>query len=671
IVHAQPEALARFNYTLPARLEQIIRKCLEKEPDRRYQSARDVLIDLKNLKRDLEAGAAILERSAEQQPVPHHRGFVRSLWQGPSRAILAILIALGALTVAQIYFQRAPVEVRAVRSFVLPPENWSLALNNQLAVSPDGRRLAFIATTVEGNSLLWVRSLDTLSAQALAGTEGGRHPFWSRDSRFLGFFANGKLKKIDASGGPALALCDAPMGRGGTWNRDGVIIFAPFLTSALHRVSASGGVSSPVTELDEARGEGTHRWPHFLPDGQHFLYLARRDPRSESEGAIFVASLESKESKRLVPTNSNAAYAQGHLLFMRQETLMAQPFDPDRLEATGDAFPLADEIRYLPAPNTIGLFSVSQNGVLAYQSSREGRDRRLTWFDRNGKPLGVLGDVAHYGEFSLSPDNKRVLAVILEPKTGNRDLWNYEVTRNLRTRYTFDRASEGSPVWSPDGSSIILHSNRKGYHDLYQKAASGAGSEELLLESNISKYPTSRSPDGRFLLYHTVDSKTANDLWILPLQGDQESKIPRGEPFPFSHTEFNELRGQFSSDGRWVAYESNESGRGEIYVVPFPGPGAKRQISTSGGRRPIWRGDGKEIFYTTTPGNKLAAVEVNGDGATLEVGVMRPLFDYGGGEWDAYDVTADGQRFLISMAVEEKAPSPITLVQNWTADLKR
>ncbi len=414
----------------------------------------------------------------------------------------------------------------------------------------------------------------------------------------------------------------------------------------------------------DPRSSITHRWPTFLPDGKHFLYLGGTFGIGEGT-AIYVASLESKESKLVLRANSNVEYAEGYLLYQRETTLMAQPFDAKRLETVGEAFPLAEQVQQGVGNVTAGFFSVSENGILAYQAGNENGSSQLTWFDRSGKQLGVLGDQAVYSSVRLSPDGKRATVNVIDPQSGRPDIWLYEVARNRRTRFTFDPAQERLLAWSPDGSSIAFSSNRKGHFDIYQKASSGAGNEELLLESNFDKQPTSWSRDGRFLLYWTIDPKTQADIWILPLSGDRT-------PFPFLNTEFNEGNGQFSPDGRWIAYFSTESGRVELYVAPFPGPGGKRQISTSGATVPArWRGDGKEIFYLA-PDNKLMAAEVNGQGATLEVGAVRALFEVRrGGPGSVYDVTGDGQRFLVNTAVEQKTSSPITLVVNWTADLKK
>ena len=655
ILKEDPPELSDTNKTVSQALERLVNHCLEKNPESRFHSARDLAFALESL-----SGSTSTEASAVPAVGPP-RMKKRELiaW------IMAAAAALTAMVFAIAIFRRAPTEVRTVRSFILPPEkssfDFSARVGSNIAVSPDGRRLAFVAA-VEGKQLLWIRSLESVSVQALAGTEGAIYPFWSADSRFVGFFAEQKLKKIDVAGGPPITLCNAPDGRGGTWNRDGVIVFAPTSTGGLYRVSAAGGVATAVTKLDEARVENSHRWPFFLPDGEHFLYLSGGGAGfTISEGAaIAVSSLTKQDSKVITSANSNTAYAQGYLLFLRERTLMAQGFDPKRLETTGDAFPIGEQVQTGRAPGT-GIFSVSEDGVLVYQSGPGESGSELIWFDRTNKPVGKLGDLSPYNSFSLSPDGKSA-TVAVSNQVGGSNLWLYEVARGLKTPFTFGPAQTRGQVWSPDGGTIFFTSNRKGHFDLYRKASSGAGSEELLLESNLDKTATSISPDGRFLLYHTVDPKTKQDLWVLPLDGGQK-------PFAFLQEQSNEGNAHFSPNGRWLAYQSDESGRSEIYVTPFPSPSGKRQISTSGGRWPKWRG--KEVFYLTLD-NKLMVSEVNVNGETVEIGSARSLFEIRpGGPGNVYDVSADGQRFLVNMAVEQQITAPLTLVLNWTADLKK
>ena len=461
------------------------------------------------------------------EPVkPQEKSFLRNDRAAWSIAALAILVAaLGWGAFA--YLRHAPETAQPVRFFISPPGTGQLAMTastasgavvGPLAISPDGRRIAIVTTGADGKSQLWVRSLDTLVAQSLAGTEGAFQPFWSPDSRFIGFFADGKLKKIEVSGGPPITLSDAPDPRAGTWNREGVIVFGPTRSSALQRVSAAGGVPTTATTL--AQGETVHMRPFFLPDGQHFLYRPSTGPGG---GPTYVGSLNSAERKFLFDADSsNVVYSEGHLLFLRETTLMAQPFDAQRLVLTGDAFPIAENIRDSGTTNPTGVFSVSENGVLVYETGTATAGDQLLWLDRTGKQIGVLGDSALYsrpGAFS-----RREASFLQHYRSGGkgRDIWFYDVARGLRTRFTFGPGTALTSVWSPDGSRIVFNVNRKGHLDLYQKSSSGAGTEEVLLEDNLDKVPTSWSPDGRFILYRTGVGQTGRGLFLLPLSGDHK-----------------------------------------------------------------------------------------------------------------------------------------------------
>jgi Tol biopolymer transport system component len=649
IVKEEPAELAEVS--VPAGLERVMRRCLEKRVEERFHSAHDLGFALEALATPSgsQLGAAALPLAPETQGKARGPRWLNSQWLGWAVAgVLLLGLLLGPVT----WFQRAPVEVRAIRSFIPPPENSSL-LGTGLAISPDGRQLAFVARTAQDNPLIRVRSLDALADRALPGTDGATHPFWSPDSRSLGFFAGGKLRRVEVAGGPPLILCDAPDGRGGTWNHDGVIVFASAMPDLLYRVSAAGGQASAIAKFAEGRAGSSYFFPSFLPDGQRFLYLSQR--------MIHVASLDSPAGKPLLQADSKAVYVQGYLLFARAGTLMAQPFDTRRLETAGDAFSVAEQVNVLTDGSAA--FSVSEQGILAYQTGAFMSGSRLTWFDRNGKQTGVLGDSAIYRSINLSPDGKSV-AVQISDLQNAQDLWLYEVTRGIRTPFTTDGNANRSAVWSPDGNRLVFNSRRKGEIDLYQRAADGTG-EELLFASDLEETPSSWSLDGRFLLFHTYgDPKTKADVWVLPLEGARK-------PLPLLQTEFTERRGQFSPDGRWIVYTSDESGREEVYVAAFPGPGGKRRVSTAGGIFPRWRG--KEIFYLTTD-NKLMAAEVNAQGTALKVGAVRALFEFRPASVTAaypYDVTTDGQRFLINPAVEQSASAPITLVQNWTAGVKK
>jgi eukaryotic-like serine/threonine-protein kinase len=620
---------------VPEKVRRLLQTCLQKDPRQRLQAIGDARLLLEDV-----------------EPLPHGRGsagsrFGWAAWGGTAIAVIA------AAALAFVHFREAAPETPVLRATILPPDNTAINYANGLglpALSPDGKRIVFGAQTADGKAPLWVRSLDALTVQPLAGTERATFPFWSPDSRFIAFFADGRLKKMDASGGPAITLADAVAGRGGSWSRDGVIVFKPANTAGpLLRVSSAGGPSSPLKAVQG-------RLPWFLPDGRHFLYQVE-----PGNSVIRAGSLDGGETKMVMEAGSNALYAQGHILFLRDGTLMAQPFDPKRLVTTGEAIPVAEQIQTVLNSGTVGVFSVSETGMLAYRNGSAFGGLRLTWFDRSGNKSATVGEPADLLGFQFSPDRKSLAAAIQD--RANTDIWIYDVSRGLRTRLTFDPHADFSPVWSPDGRSIAFASNRQGHFDLYRKAANGGGAEELLYADNLDKFPTSWSVDGKFLLYFTGPN---GDLWVLPLTG-------AAKPFPFLQTPFAESQGQFSPDGRWVAYVSNESQRNEIYVAPFPGPGGKRQISTAGGNSPRWRPDGREIYYMG-PDGRLMAAAVTAQGGTLEVGQVRPLFSPTGvmqGNIPVYDVSADGQRFLLRSFPEEKSGEPLTLVQNWAASLKK
>jgi len=443
-----------------------------------------------------------------------------------------------------------------------------------------------------------------------------------------------------------------------------VIVFVPSFNEALYQVSAAGGEPTPVTTLDKSRMETSHRWPHFLPDGHHFLYTVNGG--SESRG-IYVGSLDGKEKRRLLnDVSSDGEYAPpGYLLFRRESALMAQAFDADKLQFTSNnPLPIADQVGYDASTNRT-FFSISQTGVLAYDGN-SGKTQ-LAWIDRNGKQLSLLGQPSNYFRPWLSPDEKQV-AVDEVDAQGNRDIWIIDLARGNPTRFTFDPAVDWLPVWSPDGSKILFASNREGDFNLYQKPTAAAGKEVLLLKTDLTKSPTDWSADGRYILYTVIDPKTNYDLWVLPLFGDQK-------PFPFLQTEFNERNGRLSPDGRWMAYHSDESGGNfQIYVQSFPAGGSKVQVSTNGGAFAAWRGDGKELYYLS-PDKKLMVVDVKGAGDTFESGVPRALFDMRISNFTSgqarFAVTGDGQKFLVNNTIGESTSGPITVVLNWTADLKK
>jgi serine/threonine protein kinase/Tol biopolymer transport system component len=657
ILKEDPPDLSETNERISPTLERLVNHCLEKNPEERFHSARDLAFALEALSGSSPTSAQTTAISA----LPARRMTRRELVLA-SAAAIAILAAI-ALGVAMgiSYFRRSPTEEPVVRFAITPPEKTGFS---SFAISPDGLRLAFTATDASGKTLLWLRPLASTTAQQMAGTEEATLPFWSPDSRFIGFFAAGKLKKIEVANGTVQTLCkNTPVPRGGTWSGEGVIVFSPTPNDPLYQVSAAGGEPTTLTTLDALHQEASHRWPYFLPDGHHVLYSLNGGPQSQG---IYVTSLDGKEKRRVlnVPNSTVAFAAPGYLLFRRESTLMAQAFDPDKLQVNGEPFPVAEQIGYEIATFQT-FFSVSQTGVLVYSSASTGLTQ-LTLLDRAGKELGLVGQPGNYVRPWLSPDGKRA-AVDGVDSQGNRDIWLVDLASGNSTRFTFDPATDIFPVWSADGSRVVFSSDREGPRNIYQKNATGAGKEEPLLKSAANIFPVDWSVDGRFLLYTLSNTKTKLDLWVLPLAGDQK-------PFPFLQTEANERSAKLSPDGRWIAYTSDESGVHEIYVQSFPDGGGKRQISASGGFWLAWRRDGKELFYVAAD-KKIMVVDVKADGPTIEVGTPKALFDLRVPSFNSiqaqFAVFADGQKFLVANSFGELSSAPIEVVLNWTAALKK
>jgi serine/threonine protein kinase len=657
----------------PARVRVLLQRCLQKDSKQRLRDIGDARISLD----EVLSGAPESAPSLVAAPPVWRRALT---W-----VVVALAIGFAVFAWAPWRSATMPGPTDTMRLLIPLPDNLALS-SGSFAVSPDGRQLALAAVGSDGVQRLWVRSLDSLETRPLSGSESTNSPpfFWSPDSRFIAFDAGGKLKKIAISGGPAESICDVNATVvGGSWNRDGVIIFGSNVTG-LKRVSSAGGSASPLTVLDTSRQEIRHSMPMFLPDGRHFIYL-RRSNTPEKSG-IYIGSLDAKpeeqSSKLLVASLYGAVHVpsadpdSGELLFVQDGVLQARRFDARRLKLAGDPVPLAEG---LGTAISFGSFSASNNGLLVYRAFGGGF-AQPTWYDRQGKALGTTGEPGNFFvSVELSPDGTHAAVSEIDTRGQLPAIWLLDFSRGTSTRFTFGSASAVDAVWSPDGKRIAFASNRggTGNFDLYQKPASGTRDEELLLKSNVSKYPTSWSRDGRFLLYTEVDPKGKGGLWVLPLTGEKK-------PFPFLRPEFIETDtgGQFSPDGRWVAYISDESGREEIYVRPFSpesgetsaGAEGKWLISNGGGNQPRWRGDGKELYYTA-PDGKLMAVEISTN-TRFQAGVPRVLFQaaptmtspFGYSQWS---VTADGKRFLIPAPAAHSEQAPFTVVVNWPALLKK
>ena len=660
----------------PMRVRVLLQRCLQKDPKQRLRDIGDARISLEEVLSGTAEGTLALAPS----PRPAERPWRMWLLSG-----IAGVLTLATALFAFLYFHQKAPTAQAMRFEIPVPEKFNAV--GDVALSPDGRKLAFIGTSADGRSRLWVRSIDALDAQPLQGTEdAGGWPFWSPDSRFIVFRGGTSLKKIEASGGPPLALCDTENLLGGAWTRDDKIVFGT--NSGLMRVAAAGGSPSPVTT------DGTSATPSLLPDGRHFVYF---HPSGGVAGrGIYVGTVdrtpqEQSTNKRLLADFSTVVYspssdpAVGYLLFVRgttvagaMGTLMAQPFDPRRLELIGEAVPIAEQVSNLR-------FSASATDVLVYATgsgpatiARGFIQGQLTWFDREGRVLGTVGDPGMYRNLALSPDGKRVAFNRVDPQNATAtNLWLYEFARGVTTRFTFDSSWDDVPVWSPDGSHIAFGSNRGGQFDIYQKAANLAGADELLFKSGEDKVPNSWSPDARYLLFFSLGNPWQG--WLLPLGGAMADR----KPILIEDSKFNLAYGRFSPDGRWIAYTSDESGRSEIYVRPFdassvkglPSAGVtpvtgKWMVSNDGGTTPLWRHDGKELFYLSLDGQAMA-VEVSTSGI-FQAGVPKALFKVST-EVIFWDVSTDGKRFLMPEPSPTKpaAQPKFTVVLNWPSLFKK
>jgi Tol biopolymer transport system component len=655
ILETDPPPMVTLVPMTPPALDRLVKRCLAKDPDRRWQSSGDLCEELKWIAEQGQGPQGAAASSASTRGSGERFAWIV--------AGVAFLIAAAAIT--SLFLSRRTVQpARAVRFTVAPPEKQTLpelADNVQaMSISPDGSKLAFVAMDSTSRFSLWVQDLDSQTARQLPGTDDAWSPFWSPDGQYIAFSTNNTLKKISVSGDSVESIATLPNMEMGTWNRNGDILVSSGygFGHPILRVSSGGGPPTPITSLDFSV-QASHRWPRFLPDGKHFLYTTIGQTSAAS--GIFVGALNSKETKQILNVNSIALYSPpGFLLFVRAGTLFAQPFDADRLELTGNAISVAQNVQFSATTGTAGI-AVSDNGVLIYREVPKNGQFKLAWVDRKGIEQPLAAPPHTYRNPRLSPDGRRVAVTIDEQ--GSQE-WLFDLGRSTLTRLTFEGNYNGGMAWSPDGKKIAFGSDRSGARNLFWEMADGSGvAERLAMAQTGGQVASSWSPDGQFLAFEQSKQAAGYDISVVRLA---DKKV---QPFQAKATPFNEIAPRFSPDGRWLAYASDESGRYEIYVQPFPGPGGKSQVSTEGGTEPVWARNG-ELFYRS--GNKMMVVETN-TRTNFSASAPKMLFE---GHFASYqtvpsfDVTPDGQRFLVSNPTGA-ARAEISVVLNWTDELKQ
>lgn len=643
ILEKEPAALSSTKPLAPQSLDHIIRRCLAKDPEDRWQTTRDLAIELASV--NLEDPIVTAGNT-----VRYSHGRTVGIW-------LAVILA-GALLVSAIFLSASlhrntsPSQI-ATRTSVLAPEGKEFDRWGTAALSPNGEYLVFSANTPGWGGQLWLRRTDSLTAKLLPGTEGAQNPFWSPDSKWIAFVSGSKLRKMPVDGGSPIVICDSAQERGATWNSNGTILFVPGPGYPVYSVQDSGGSPIAVTQIDTSAGEVSHRWPVFMPDGKHFLFLSRG-----KESAIYAASIDSRERKLILKNDTNAVFvSSGYLLFVSNGILMAQAFDAEHLELKGRAAAVAEGVPVFGGQQR-GLFSASENGLLAMQSKPEMLAQPV-WVDSSGKAIESLMEptLFEFGNMQMSPDGRKIAFTIIDPKEGSDNIWVHNVNSHQTTKLTFERFVAQRPRWSPDGRFLLYNTSAYGNPQISKISVGGVAEAERILPSENTQASESWSPDGRYLIFSQsmIGNMSDRTLWVLQMTGEKK-------PYPlFAASHSQQWGATFSPDGKWVAYASNESGDPEIYVAPFPDVSAKVQISTSRSNWPRWSRDGRQLFYIGKDHDVMAAslrFAANG----IEVTDTRKLFKL---DIPEFEISDDGKRFLVFKIVEDQEPSTVTLINNW------
>jgi len=671
IVNVDPEPISILKPELPPDLDAILLECLAKEPDERYQSAKEIVKDLRKLKREssrqtasrvlavrksqIASGSRVAPQTVEFEALPQKKKFSVDPWMIAALSVSAVLA--GALAW---YFLAGAAPPELIRlSFEAPASNiFNSSYGGHLEISPDGTMIAFVAVDSMGKDHLWVRPLDSPTPLLLSGTDNAYYPFWSYDSRMVAFFAEGKLKKIDAKGGPVLTVCESSGGRGGTWDKEGIIVFAPGPDGPLFQVPSAGGTPKQVTTLDSTEFEVNHRWPVFLPDGNHFFYTVQTSKPSLEEDAdhVRIGSLNDPKTKIVIHASSNVVYNKGWVMYYKQNSLLAQRFDEGAGEVTGEPIPILENLLYARVRSK-GAFSLSRNNRLAYLGMSKS-DNEMVVYNSNGAVQRTIQSKVPTTWASFSTNGRYIATDALDESSKNTDLWIHDIDRNADTRLTFDKGTEIVPVWSPDDSKVYFSSNASGVFNIYAKNSNGTGDEELVYSSKYSSYVTDVSRDGKKLLLSiNTQGPQKWDIGVYDMGGKKFT--------PLLTSEFNEWLGTFSPDGKWFVYQSDETGKYEVYIRPTDGSPSKWQVSTNGGGSPRWLTNGREIIYSIND-HQIYVAPVSVSGNEIAVGQSKLVFKIDAGfQTSLYDISRDGKEVLITRTLNTQTLKSGSLMFNW------